>query len=66
MKNLILILFFSSFLSFAWSQSGVEVTTNSKVSENLSENKRSMQKEKFLQTGSQHESTFPILNSVKI
>jgi len=41
-------------------------SANSKVSENLSENKSSMQKEKFLQTGSQHESTFPILNSVKI
>ena len=41
-------------------------SVNSKVSENLSENKISMQKEKFLQTGSQHESTFPILNSVKI
>ncbi len=33
MKNLILILFFSSFLSFAWSQSGFEVNTNSKISE---------------------------------
>ena len=33
MKNLILILFFSSFLSLVWSQSGVEVTTNSKISE---------------------------------
>ena len=42
------------------------ISANSKVSENLSENKSSMQKEKFLQTGSQHESTFPILNSVKI
>jgi NADH-quinone oxidoreductase subunit M len=41
-------------------------SANSKVSENLSENKSSMQKEKFLQTGSQFESTFPILNSVKI
>jgi len=41
-------------------------SANSKVSENLSENKSSMQKEKFLQTGSQLESTFPILNSVKI
>ena len=41
-------------------------SANSKVSENLSENKSSIQKEKFLQTGSQHESTFPILNSVKI
>ena len=41
-------------------------SANSKASENLSENKSSMQKEKFLQTGSQHESTFPILNSVKI
>ena len=33
MKNLILIIFFSSFLSLVWSQSGVEVTTNSKISE---------------------------------
>jgi len=41
-------------------------SATSKVSENLSENKSSMQKEKFLQTGSQLESTFPILNSVKI
>lgn len=41
-------------------------SANSKVSENLSENKSSIQKEKFLQTGSQFESTFPILNSVKI
>lgn len=41
-------------------------SVNSKVSENLSENKISMQKEKFLQTGSQLDSTFPILNSVKI
>ena len=41
-------------------------SANSKVSENLSENKSSIQKEKFLQTGSQLESTFPILNSVKI
>ena len=41
-------------------------SANSKVSENLSENKSSMQKEKFLQTGSQLDSTFPILNSVKI
>src|SRR6476660_124153 len=44
----------------------ITTSANSKVSENLSENKSSMQKEKFLQTGSQHESTFPILNSVKI
>jgi len=41
-------------------------SANSKVSENLSENKSSMQKEKFLQIGSQLESTFPILKSVKI
>ena len=41
-------------------------SATSKVSENLSENKSSMQKEKFLQTGSQLESTFPILKSVKI
>ena len=41
-------------------------SANSKISENLSENKSSMQKEKFLQTGSQLESTFPILKSVKI
>src|SRR4051812_14671012 len=41
-------------------------SATSKVSENLSENTSSIQKEKFLQTGSQLESTFPILNSVKI
>ena len=33
MKNLILILFFSSFLSFAWSQSETKVITDTKVSE---------------------------------
>jgi NADH:ubiquinone oxidoreductase subunit 4 (subunit M) len=41
-------------------------SANLKVSENLSENKNNIQKEKFLQVGSQLESTFPFLNNVKI
>ena len=41
-------------------------SANLKVSENLSENKNNIQKEKFLQVESQLESTFPFLNSVKI
>jgi NADH-quinone oxidoreductase subunit M len=41
-------------------------SANAKVSDNLSENKSNMQKERFLQVGSHIERTIPILNSGKI
>jgi NADH-quinone oxidoreductase subunit M len=40
------------------------MSANTKVSENLSEDKSNMQNERFLQVRSQIQSTIPILNSV--